>query len=189
MENQNCQILSLAKEISNRVTQMEQEIDGPVNYNLKNNNNFLDGENRERIEKCLRELNESIAKMSQLCVDRIDELEKKSESLESGIFEVDGLLNIMKDKIGTTSLNNYLDENQKGTHKIDGTKSVISPIEYDFSFDYSGEGYQINTNYLENVGDQIGQMKNEYLINEIPETQKAPQYWMSFNDYFIKAEE
>lgn len=190
MEEHEKDIQSLADEISNRINQMENDMNFAARRGTLKNNNFLDEENRKGIEKSLRELNESIAKMSHVCVKRIDELQKKSESLESSIFEVDGLLNISKDNVGSNSFNKYLEENQNNNpSKIEETNSVISQSEDNVYFDYPGYGYNINTNYLVDVGEQIDQSKDEYLINEITSRDKMPKYWMNIDDYFVKVKD
>ncbi|KAH0790026.1 hypothetical protein GPJ56_006065 [Histomonas meleagridis] len=171
-----------------KIAQLDKEMIESAQRRNQRNDFSIEG-NKDQLEKHLRELGDSLAKMSQVCVERIDDLSNKCISLESDLCDINGMLNIIKESAGLTSLNEFVNKHKSDTSQTQNVKQVqkIKPKNETTEFTFPGEGYQINLHVLDSVGKQLINM-NEGAQFIIPyrKDSKRVQPWSEQSDFFVK---
>ena len=172
-----------------RIAKLDKEMKASAQIRSEKNDYSIEG-NRQQLEKNLRELGDSLAKMSQFCVERIDDLSNKCVSLESDLCDINGMLNIIKESAGITSLNEFINKHKSEGAQTPKTKQIqkIKPKNKSTKFPYPGEGYEINMHVLDSVGKHpLDVMEGaEFVLPYKKDSEFRIIPWSEKSDFFIK---
>ncbi|OHS98151.1 hypothetical protein TRFO_08995 [Tritrichomonas foetus] len=183
------------------IIEMEKRVNASTDQNsLSNNSNA-----QTQLKSDLEELNNSIANMSMLCIQRVEEMTSNFVNLNADISEMDGMLNIVKEATGSVSLESFTKENchleaskqNENLKTIENDKNkklnviLVTDRKDESKISYPGDGMQINMRVLDNVGWQIdphtnkGNQGNRHpLIIEMIENSGRENPWSKQSDYF-----
>lgn len=145
-------------------------------------------EQNVQVKEDFDQLYDSIKKMSQICIEKVDKMLDEYESIETDILGPASVVKAIKDTSGSRFLHDFAQKySSKSSTESTESTLVLEPSHNETQIVWPGEGYEIDLEVEDKIGRQVeDEMSQAPLLIAIPPDKTRPEAWSRQEDYFRK---
>jgi hypothetical protein len=132
----------------------------------------------------LRQLKSAILSMARICLDRVSGIAEEARAIENDVKGVDGVLRVLKDAAGASSL---AEAGRAVPKPATWTPNATAPVGFDGRPDVAlpAEPRRINTGVLGGIGDGLEAGNGTALIRAFRDGMPRARPWSRMHDFFL----